>query len=401
LLGVTLLVNVGMLAFFKYANFCLSSAAELMAYLGWAVAVPQLTIVLPPGISFYIFIALSYTIDVYRRRAAPARSFLDFALLVAFFPHLIAGPILRADRFLPQCERLQRPALRHLGWGLTLIVVGYFEKAVVADGLLAPLVEKVYDARVQALSFSSAWCATLAFAGQIFCDFAGYSSCAIGAAMCLGFELPDNFRFPYAARGFSDFWRRWHISLSSWLRDYLYIPLGGNRQGPVRTSVNLLATMLLGGLWHGAAWTFVIWGGLHGLLLILERQLMTSRIGRLRVWETPLGNLALTLSTFVAVCITWVFFRADSLHEAQQILSAMLNLDGHASEVLVLGKIEMTMALAAVGSILLIHWLLRNTTLEAVASCTPAWVHALIIAMMIVAIVMTTGEDRAFIYFRF
>ncbi|HUP68023.1 MAG TPA: MBOAT family O-acyltransferase, partial [Sphingomicrobium sp.] len=231
----SVVVNIGMLAYFKYGGFLLANFVALAASLGVHYQPPKWDIVLPVGISFYTFATLSYTLDVYLRRAKPAAHFLDYALFVTFFPHLVAGPIMRPTELVPQFAEARRATAHQIHFGLALIILGLFQKVVLADGFLSPVVEKVYDAHEGVPQMLDAWVATLAFSGQIFCDFAGYSSTAIGVAMCLGFAMPDNFRFPYAAVGFSDFWRRWHITLSSWLRDYLYIPLGGNRYGPART----------------------------------------------------------------------------------------------------------------------------------------------------------------------
>jgi len=270
ILLLSLVVNLGFLGYFKYGTFLLENWAGLLKVFGLTYHPLVSPIVLPVGISFYTFETLSYTLEVYRGQVPPWDSFLDFALFVAFFPHLVAGPIVRAADFLPQCRTPKRVTAPQLGWGLSLLAFGLFEKVVVADALLAPVADQVYSSWEKAGCFD-AWIGTLAFSGQIFFDFAGYSLCAIGAALCLGFVLKDNFHLPYAAIGFSDFWRRWHLSLSTWLRDYLYISLGGNRRGEARTYVNLMLTMLIGGLWHGASWRFVVWGGLHGMYLIVER----------------------------------------------------------------------------------------------------------------------------------
>jgi D-alanyl-lipoteichoic acid acyltransferase DltB (MBOAT superfamily) len=312
----------------------------------------------------------------------------------------VAGPIVRAIEFLPQCVKERRPTADQLGWGLTLLILGIFQKNVIADVLLAPVVEKTYAAGALAMSFADAWVGTLAFAGQIFCDFAGYSTCAIGVAMCLGFALPDNFRFPYAAIGFSDFWRRWHISLSSWLRDYLYIPLGGNRTGPVRTYINLMLTMLLGGLWHGASWTFVFWGALHGAYLVVER-LLQRRVPDLALWRHWLFRLGLALFTFALICFTWVFFRAGSFDQAFDIAGAMLGLGAERATDLKITQAEYIIVLVTMSLMLLFHWLLRDITLEHAAARTPWPVRALIIGFFIIAILGFPGEDRAFIYFQF
>ncbi len=274
---ISLLVNLGMLSYFKYGGFFVDNLNMLLHLAGFNFAFSQISIVLPVGISFYTFQTLSYTIDIFRGRLSPWHSFLDYALYVTFFPQLVAGPIVRAANFLPQCRSSRIGSSKQMGWGLSLLVIGLFAKIVIADSLAAPTVEVVYDSH-GTLGCIAAWAGTLAFAIQIFCDFFGYSTCAIGVALSLGFSLPDNFRWPYGAIGFSDFWRRWHISLSSWLRDYLYIPLGGNRMGIRRTYVNLMITMLLGGLWHGASWMFVIWGGLHGIYLMAEGLIRQSGV---------------------------------------------------------------------------------------------------------------------------
>ncbi len=394
LLLVSLVFNLGLLAYFKYAAFATASFAKLLGELGiaWTPAAPD--VALPIGISFYTFMTISYTIDVYRRRTAPARSFHDYALFVTFFPHLVAGPIVRADELVPQFEAPRRASGAMFGWGLALLVLGLFEKVVVADGLLAPAVDRVYAPGLAALGTVDAWVGTLAFAGQIFCDFAGYSTCAIGVALCLGFTLPDNFRCPYAAIGFSDFWRRWHISLSTWLRDYLYIPLGGNRGTSTRTAINLMLTMLIGGLWHGASWTFVVWGGLHGLYLAGER--VAKRIyPEAASWRTPLARIALALLTFALVCIAWVFFRAQSFDQAFTIVRAMFG-DGDGTATAALLPRVLPVAL-----LLVVHGLLRDTTLERAVERTPWPARAAVLALMILSLLLFPGVDRAFIYFQF
>src|SRR6185437_7733608 len=232
----------------------------------------------------------------------------------------VAGPIMRPTELVPQFEEPRRANANQMFFGLALLTLGMFQKVVLADGLLAPVVEAVYDQHDKVPGMLDSWVATLSFAGQIFCDFAGYSTTAIGAAMCLGFAMPDNFRFPYAAVGFSDFWRRWHITLSSWLRDYLYIPLGGNRHGEARTYIALMTTMLLGGLWHGASWAFVVWGGLHGLYLSVERVLKRRFTG---YRPGPLALVGFGLLTYALINITWVFFRAKSFDKAWTVLRGM------------------------------------------------------------------------------
>ncbi|HEY4965896.1 MAG TPA: MBOAT family O-acyltransferase, partial [Puia sp.] len=270
LLVVSLIGNLGMLCFFKYGGFILENFTHLVNAIGFNYHPAKPNIILPAGISFYTFTTLCYTIDMYRRESKPVKSLLDFSLFVTFFPHLVAGPIVRPPQLVPQFESPRKANTQQLIQGLFLLSLGLFMKVFLADGMLSVPASSVFGSQ-DPLKTLDAWMGVLAFSGQIFFDFAGYSSCAIGAALCLGFVLPQNFLFPYAAVGFTDFWRRWHITLSSWLRDYLYIPLGGNRNGKWRTYFNLMVTMLLGGLWHGANWTFVVWGALHGFYLWVEK----------------------------------------------------------------------------------------------------------------------------------
>ncbi|RYE90995.1 MAG: MBOAT family protein, partial [Oxalobacteraceae bacterium] len=361
---LSVVVNLGMLAYFKYGEFLMDNFQAIAAGMGVVYHPPAWDIVLPVGISFYTFATLSYTLDIYLRRAEPARNFLDYALFVTFFPHLVAGPIMRPTELVPQFATERRASADQLRFGLALVTLGLFQKVVLADGFLADPAEMVFDGGA-APGALDAWMGTLAFSGQIFCDFAGYSTTAIGVALCLGFAMPDNFRFPYAAVGFSDFWRRWHITLSSWLRDYLYIPLGGNRHGPARTYFALMATMLLGGLWHGANWTFVAWGGLHGLYLSVER-LLRSRFSTYR--PGPLATLGLGLLTYALINITWVFFRARDFPTAWSVLRGMFG--GNPGAEAILPVVHLVMVAGIVGALVATHWLMRNTTLETVLGKT-------------------------------
>ena len=397
LLFVSVAVNLGILGYFKYGGFLLDNWSALMNGMGISYQPPSWEIVLPVGISFYTFQTMAYSLDVYLRRAKPAASFLDFALFVTFFPQLVAGPIVRPTHLIPQFERPHQANRSQLLWGFGLITLGLFQKVVVADGALAPSSEAVFSATGPVV-WADAWLGTLAFSGQIFSDFAGYSTAAIGVALCLGFSLPDNFRFPYAAIGFSDFWRRWHISLSTWLRDYLYIPLGGNRNGPIRNYFNLMATMLLGGLWHGASWTFVVWGGLHGVYLSVERFLQ-SRFHGARFAATLPFRIGLALLTYFLVNLTWVFFRAQDFPMAWRLTKAMFFL-GEAGEK-VLPTHQIVIVIVTITAILLVHWNMRNRSLEEVVSRTPWWAIGSIAAAMLFAIIITQGTGDAFIYFQF
>ena len=397
-MSVSLAVNLGLLCFFKYAGFLLENFTALMHWMHIAYEPARMDIIIPLGISFYTFQTLSYTLDIYRGKGRPWHSFLDYALYVAFFPQLVAGPIVRAFHFLPQCLKPPKVTGREMAWGLSLFTLGLFGKIAIADGLLAPVVEAIYDANGYP-DIVSSWCATVAFAGQIFCDFAGYSTCAIGVAKCLGFKLPDNFNSPYAAIGFSDFWRRWHMSLSTWLRDYLYIPLGGNRKGGFRTQINTMLTMLIGGLWHGASWTFVIWGGLHGLYLLAERLVRKIAPASL-VWSRIPVRMFLSLVTFALVCVAWVFFRADTFERAFLMIKAMFGL-GCNPPGLWLTSLDLIITSGVSFAILALHWCMRDHSLEEIAGRTPWWLKSLALAGMLIAIVILSGEDRAFIYFQF
>jgi len=319
-LCVSLGTNLGLLALFKYFDFFSRSAAELLRAVGFEADPITLRLILPLGISFYTFQTLAYTIDVYRGRFRACRDPWLFASYVSFFPQLVAGPIERAGRLLPQLASQRRFDPRQQWDGVLLITQGFFKKLVVADNL-GIVVDFVFSGGG---SPESPWLVLLgvwAFALQIYGDFSGYSDIARGLARCLGIELVENFRAPYLAQNPQDFWRRWHISLSTWLRDYLYIPLGGSRRHPRRTVLNLGATMLLGGLWHGASWTFVVWGAYHGLILILHRGWQT-------LWHPRTGNHRLVvvlkaLVVFQAVCLGWLFFRAESIGQVSAMLASL------------------------------------------------------------------------------
>jgi len=400
LLGVSLISNLGLLAYFKYGTFLLDNVLRAASFTGFQIDASIPSIVLPVGISFYTFQTLSYTLDVYRGVQKPAETLLDFALFVTFFPQLVAGPIVRADEFLPQCEIEHRADPLEVSWGMILLLLGLFEKIVVADGLLSPVVEAVYGSSTAQPTLLTSWSGAIAFAGQIFCDFAGYSHCAIGTALCLGFALPDNFRFPYAAEGFSDFWHRWHISLSTWLRDYLYIPLGGSRDGTWRTNRNLMVTMILGGLWHGAAWTFLIWGALHGLLLVAERALRSSRLAAWELWSHVSGRLMIRVATLVVICLTWVPFRARTWAQTANHWRAMIGWST-SEESLSIGRDAIAVAWMTFVLLVIGHWMLRDQTLETLWSRSPQWVQLAVMSSMIIALCILPGEDRAFIYFQF
>jgi alginate O-acetyltransferase complex protein AlgI len=321
LLGLSLLANLGLLCYFKYANFFLGSLEETLHALGATSSLPVLRVILPIGISFYTFEAINYTVDVYRRRILAERNLPHFMLFILFFPHLVAGPIVRARDFLPQIRRRKRWDWARLQLGGQYFLMGLFKKLVIADRMAmfsGPVFENPGDYGTRAV-----WLATIAFAIRIYCDFSGYTDMALGCAHMLGYKLAPNFNLPYLAANISDFWRRWHMSLSTWLRDYLFVPLGGSRGTRWQTCRNLLITMTLGGLWHGVSWMFVVWGLFHGLLLIAHRgiQNVTARSSALaRILASPLGSAIGVATTFLCVCVGWVLFYTASI-EAEKLLA--------------------------------------------------------------------------------
>jgi alginate O-acetyltransferase complex protein AlgI len=394
-LAVSIVANLSFLGFFKYFNFFSGSAAVALGWLGLHASAPTLNIVLPAGISFYTFMSMSYTIDVYHGHK-PAKRFVDFALFVAFFPHLVAGPILRASQFLPQFDEKKRWADVNARLALVTFLIGYVKKACVADNL-APIVDS-YFAHPEAFDAKAAWVAVLCYATQIYCDFSGYTDMATGAARLIGYDLCKNFEFPYFASSTTEFWRRWHISLSSWLRDYLYIPLGGNRGSKLRTYTNLMLTMLLGGLWHGAAWNFVIWGGLHGAALAFERVAGIARGGSAEA-PSPRQRASPSLGvvpTFFWLCITWIFFRASGLDAALVTLRSFVLLHSPGAESLP-SFLFLVLAVLAV-----VHWFNYRRLLAGLWSRRPSvWFAPLYGAAFAAAIACVPHEHRPFIYFQF
>ena len=396
LLYASLTCNLGLLAYFKYGTFLVKNFAELLAHVGVQYSPPSVDIVLPIGISFYTFASLSYTIDVYRGQVRGDWSFRDYALFVSFFPHLVAGPIVRAQALLPQIERPRNPSADQVGWGLILLTFGLFAKVVLADHLFAPIVDKVY-ADAAHCSMLDAWAAVFAFSGQIYYDFSGYSTCAIGLALCFGFAFPDNFRYPYAARGLSDFWRRWHISLSTWLRDYLYIPLGGNRHGGTSTTRNLMLTMLLGGVWHGASWMFVLWGGLHGTFLAIEawwrrRSTVVASV------SSDQHDVIVALLTFLLVSVSWIPFRAPDLGVAASIAAGLFRVGAEP----ILYAPEILLAITFMAATFCWHFALKDSSIESMFARALNPVRlAMLTGCLLGLYLVSGGSGRAFIYYQF
>jgi D-alanyl-lipoteichoic acid acyltransferase DltB (MBOAT superfamily) len=324
-LWLSIISNLGILFFFKYYNFFQDSLVAIGSMVGITVTPARHAWLLPVGISFYTFQTMSYSVDVYRRQLAPEKHLGRFALYVSFFPQLVAGPIERASALLPQIQApMAWPSHLTLMRGMSQVLLGFFKKVVVAD-TLAIQVDSIYNNH-ELQSGPALLLGTVLFAFQIYCDFSGYTDIAIGVARMLGYDLMENFRLPYFSKSITEFWQRWHISLSTWLRDYLYIPLGGNRHGAWNTYRNLMLTMLLGGLWHGASWNFVIWGGLNGGALALERALRTG--GGTNRGGGWLERILRVVYVFTFICITWVFFRSQSIDQACTILGRMLTFSG-------------------------------------------------------------------------
>jgi alginate O-acetyltransferase complex protein AlgI len=324
-------LNLGLLGTFKYFDFFMSTLQTAAGKLHLSFVAPHLEVVVPIGISFYTFESLSYVIDIYRGRLEPADSPLDFFAFISFFPHLVAGPIMRAYQFLPQLTQLPALTLEKGGRGLYLICVGLLKKSLIADLLAVNLVDRVFETPARYTSVELL-AGVYGYALQIYCDFSAYSDLAIGSALLLGLELPRNFELPYRAVSIPEFWRRWHITLSTWLRDYLYMSLGGGGRSRFCAYRNLFLTMLLGGLWHGAAWTFVAWGALHGLGLAVSRAWAEARVGAgPRPPAGPLRKITLGLLTFHFVCLGWVFFRAPSFGRGAEVLTGIAAWSGGAA----------------------------------------------------------------------
>ena len=391
-LGLSLAMSGGLLLYFKYANFLLGGVARLISG-----HFEPVDLVAPAGISFYTFESISYVVDVYRGRLTPARNLVEYLAYLAYFPHLMAGPIMRAEQLLPSLRQTPRLDADRLGSGLFLVLSGLFKKAVVAD-YLARFSDTVFSGGA-GLSGFELLLGVYGYACQIYCDFAGYSEIALGLGRLTGIELPPNFHAPYSACSITDFWRRWHITLSTWLRDYIYVPLGGNRRGRARTFVNLLATMLFGGLWHGASLSFVLWGLAHGLLLSAEKAL-AGPLERLRKLRG--GRSVSVIVTFHLVSLLWIPFRAGSLSQSAAIVRRIVT-DFQPGHVLaVLHARVLLLAMLLVGAVL------GATTLEPIErlarrfAAAPLVVRAaLALATIQLTIELGSADVQPFIYFQF
>jgi alginate O-acetyltransferase complex protein AlgI len=397
LVGVSVAANLGLLCYFKYTNFFLSSLQHALERCGAHTSIPLLNILAPIGISFYTFEAINYVVDAYRGKVRAERSLANFLLFILFFPHLVSGPIVRARDFLPQIRRRKAWDWLRVQLGVRFFLMGLFKKWVIADRM-ALFADPVF-AHPGGYRAVAVWLAVLAYALQIYGDFSGYTDMAIGCAHLLGYRLAKNFDMPYLSANVSEFWRRWHISLSNWLRDYLFIPLGGSRGTRRQTCRNLLIVMALGGLWHGASWTFVAWGVLHGLLLIGHRVFQDFCAPRprltalLKSWP---GTAARVACTFLCVCLCWVFFRAQSFLDAWRILKGLVRSHGAPPPMAAVGFV------LTVGVVVLCHALAQRRLWPRVMDRLPAPVlgvgYGLLLALCLVFAPIT---EKPFIYFQF
>ncbi|WP_297867996.1 MBOAT family O-acyltransferase [uncultured Flavobacterium sp.] len=390
---LSLLINLGMLAYFKYTNFFIDNYNAL-----FNGNMKFEDIVLPVGISFYTFQTLSYTIDVYRRELEPTKSFMDFLFFVSFFPQLVAGPIVRASDFIPQIYEKLKLTKEDFNRALFLIIGGLLKKAVISDYISSNFVDRVFDAPNSYTAFENLM-ASYGYAIQIYCDFSGYSDIAIGLALLMGFWLPDNFRTPYQSASITEFWRRWHISLSSWLRDYLYISLGGNRKGKIRTYFNLFMTMLLGGLWHGASWKFVVWGVLHGLALVVEKFFGQF----IKLPKNVFVRTIQVILTFHFVVFCWLFFRAKDFTTAFQIADNITKLTFNLEQwqTIILGY-KNVFLLIAIGVVW--HFVPVKTLagMQKTFSTLPLVAKAVLLGLIYWVVYATASADtQPFIYFQF
>ncbi|MCG6535904.1 MAG: MBOAT family protein [Syntrophales bacterium LBB04] len=400
LLLVSITVNLGILGFFKYFNFFIDSAASALAAIGLEPHVSVLRVILPIGISFYTFRTMTYTIDIYRSKVKPTKNFVDYALFVSFFPELLAGPIERASSLLPQISTPRQITRAKILTGLNLVLLGYFKKVAIAD-TLAPIVDHIFAAPA-GMSSGQLWTGVYAYTFQIYGDFSGYTDIARGISRILGFETMENFSAPYLSRSITEFWRRWHISLSTWFRDYLYIPLGGNRLGRARTYANLIITMCLCGLWHGAAWTFVLWGLLHGLCLSGHRMVLGENKPDFSWPQTFSGWGIAFVKMFLMfqfVALAWVLFRAPNLKTALVYLEGLFrfhDFTGFATHVLFAGSLVMALDVAQTwcGTQ---TWLTDRQDLRSLRFI----VAQLLLISVLSAAIAHLGTVTPFIYFQF
>ncbi|QDO92623.1 MBOAT family protein [Formosa sediminum] len=392
---VSLIANLGMLSVFKYYNFFVTSFTDLVQVFGWKPNDLTLNIILPVGISFYTFQTLSYTIDIYRKELQPTKNIVSFFTYIAFFPQLVAGPIERASNLLPQIEQPRKFRKTWFNEGVIQILVGLFRKIVIADTIGA-YVDLVYG-DIELYNSMSIILATFLYAFQIYYDFSGYSDIAIGTAKLLGFKFHQNFNIPYFSKSLTEFWRKWHMSLSYWLRDYLYISLGGNRKGIVITYRNLLITMLLGGLWHGSSWNFIIWGAIHGVVLSIEKLLKSKGF-----WGNLKGLSFLGYPiTFIVVLLSWVFFRSQDLHSASLAIKKIFQFSLELPYVGDVNVMATSIFVLAIGIAFDLYLFNKKIDLEVLGAKFVPVKIAVIATVIITLINLFYSSSSNFIYFQF
>jgi alginate O-acetyltransferase complex protein AlgI len=413
ILIISLIGNLGLLGFFKYADFAITQFNFLGQEMNLNTQIPLLHLVLPIAISFYTFHSITYTVSIYRGQMQPVKSFTEYAIFVAFFPQLVAGPILRAKEFLPQLrEKLNDVELGiklrqikienvNLKLGLTIMAFGFLKKIFFADNI-APLVNDIFVNPINLDSFSVIL-ATIAFAIQIYCDFSGYSDIALGAAVIMGFKIPINFNKPYFATSPSDFWKRWHISLSSWLRDYLYIPLGGNRKSKTRTYLNLMVTMFLGGLWHGASWNFVIWGLMHGAYLAIHKTILDRcpSLQNHKFFSTKIGKVTSILVMQYLVFLAWIPFRVNDIDHAIYAMQKYIILDLQTMQVTNF-VLTHRFPILFLTFFIVIHFIsFKTNILERIQNLQYRYWTLMMMIIIMAILLFYDGNPEDFIYFKF
>lgn len=392
LLILSVIGNIGSLALFKYSGFVAENIDKLLGLQGnfsLAANIPEFFLITPVGISFYTFQSMSYTFDVYRNKLKPTRNIFQFFAYLSMFPQLVAGPIVRAENMLAQLLKAT-PVTNHKKWeGFRLVVRGYFKKMVIADNL-APMVVAAFSAPEINSSSLFWWGIIIAFAFQIYCDFAGYSDIARGLALWMGYDFPDNFNHPYVSKSIREFWERWHISLSTWFRDYLYIPLGGNKTGKARSYLNLWITMLVSGLWHGAAWTFVVWGAVHAFFASVERYTHWPE----KIGKSALAKFVAWLFVTIQVLVAWVFFRAETVEQAWKIIKTMFSFQGPLN-------FSWGLDISVFMSVIILREIIHALGFDDKLKPKNPVFEMLFYAVLIAIIVFFRGEGSQFIYFQF
>ena len=395
-LAVSLTGNLGVLSFFKYGEFVRDNFVTLVAQFGITYEPAAWNILLPVGISFYTFQTLTYSLDTYHRRMTPNHNFLDFALFVTYFPQLVAGPIVRARTFMPQLAKMPKITAENFGWGLFLFVLGLFEKTVLADAIFGPVTDRVFE-QEGTLPILTVMTANLAFLGQVFADFSGYSMMAIGVSLCMGFHLPENFRGPFASIGYREIWGRWHISMSEWFRDYLYNYVKSEKRSVYRTMWAQIVTMTLIGLWHGAGWTFVLWGFYNGMFIAIELFLRV-KIGAWRIWSLGVSKVGLWAFTFFMFSQSTFLFRSKDMQQAYDMLASFFVTPENNFD---LTRLDFVLVGGTISALIASHFWIKHVPLRERFAAVPMPVVAGLVGVMLTCVAMVGRGGHGFIYFQF